>query len=145
MRPKAPRILAFSSLLGFVVAFSAGSLTNVTSHRTAAPPTTVTVPTTTAPGVPTTTRRATGAVEQFGFGQVAVTVTVHGRHIVDVSVASETFAESYSQSLAAQAIPVLRDEVLASQSTQVSGVSGATYTSQGYLASVQSALDALGV
>lgn len=145
MTRRAPRVLAFSSLLGFVVAFSAGSLTNATPHRSAAPPTTVTVPTTTAPGARATTRRATGAVEQFGYGQIAVTVTVHGHQIVDVSVASDSFAESYSQNLAAQAIPVLRGEVLASQSTQVNGVSGATYTSQGYLASVQSALDALGV
>ncbi|MEO8908573.1 MAG: FMN-binding protein [Microbacteriaceae bacterium] len=41
----------------------------------------------------------------------------------------------------AQAEPILKQEVLASQSAHVDSVSGATYTSQGYTASVQSAID----
>jgi uncharacterized protein with FMN-binding domain len=40
---------------------------------------------------------------------------------------------------------VLHDEVLASQSANVSNVSGATYTTQAYLSSVQSALDQAGL
>jgi uncharacterized protein with FMN-binding domain len=42
-----------------------------------------------------------------------------------------------------QAIPVLRSEVLAAQSANVQGVSGASYTSSAYVKSVQAALDAL--
>lgn len=39
------------------------------------------------------------------------------------------------------AAPVLRTEVLAAQSAKVSSVGGATYTTDGYLTSLQSALD----
>lgn len=39
------------------------------------------------------------------------------------------------------ALPVLHDEVLAAQSAEIDMVSGATVTSEGYLTSLQSALD----
>jgi uncharacterized protein with FMN-binding domain len=52
-------------------------------------------------------------------------------------------AEPYSQQLASQVIPMLRNEVLSAQSTSINAVSGATYTSQAYAASVQAALDKL--
>jgi uncharacterized protein with FMN-binding domain len=39
------------------------------------------------------------------------------------------------------AAPILRQEVLKAQSANVDTVGGATYSSQGYLASVQSAID----
>jgi uncharacterized protein with FMN-binding domain len=37
--------------------------------------------------------------------------------------------------------PVLRQEVLSAQSAQIDTVSGATWTSEGYAASLQSAFD----
>jgi uncharacterized protein with FMN-binding domain len=40
-----------------------------------------------------------------------------------------------------QALPILQQEVLASQSANIDTVSGATYTSEGYIQSVQSAID----
>jgi uncharacterized protein with FMN-binding domain len=42
-------------------------------------------------------------------------------------------------------LPMLRAQVLSSHSASISAVSGATYTSQAYAASLQSALDKLGV
>ena len=39
------------------------------------------------------------------------------------------------------ALPKLRAQVLAAQSSHIDGVSGATYTQEGYVQSVQSALD----
>jgi uncharacterized protein with FMN-binding domain len=86
---------------------------------------------------------ATGATEQYGFGQLAVRVTVRSGKIVNVAVPLIQTAESYSQQLAAQAIPMLRNEVLSAQSAQINGVSGATYTSQAYATSLQAALDKL--
>jgi uncharacterized protein with FMN-binding domain len=50
-------------------------------------------------------------------------------------------AEQFSQQLAVQAIPVLRNEVLSAQSARIQAVSGATYTSEAYAQSVQAALD----
>ncbi len=62
---------------------------------------------------------------------------------MEVGVANLQTAESYSQSLAQQVIPILRNEVLAAQSAKVNVISGATYTSEAYLYSLQSALDQL--
>jgi uncharacterized protein with FMN-binding domain len=90
-------------------------------------------------------RTALGTSEQYGYGVLAVKVTVRGSRITDVSVARLQTAEQYSQRLAQQVIPVLRNEVLSAQSTHINGISGATYTSEAYAYSVQSALDLLGV
>ena len=52
-------------------------------------------------------------------------------------------AEPYSQQLATQVLPTLKSEVLAAHSARINAVSGATYTSQAYADSIQSALDKL--
>jgi uncharacterized protein with FMN-binding domain len=90
-------------------------------------------------------RTATGATEQYGYGQLAVKVTVAGTRITSVSVPAIQTAEPYSQQLATQVIPMLRSEVLAGQNARIHGVSGATYTSEAYAMSLQSALDKLHV
>jgi len=86
---------------------------------------------------------ATGATEQYGYGKLAVRVTVRSGKIIDVAVPLIQTAEAYSQQLATQVIPMLRNEVLSAQSARINGVSGATYTSQAYAASLQAALDKL--
>jgi hypothetical protein len=88
-------------------------------------------------------RQATGALEQYGYGELAVRVTVHGNEVTAVSVPVLRTAEPYSQQLAQQVIPMLRSEVLAVHSARINAVSGATYTSEAYALSIQSALDKL--
>jgi uncharacterized protein with FMN-binding domain len=90
-------------------------------------------------------KSATGAVVGYGYGELSVTVTVHGNQITDVSVPLLRTAEPYSQQLAQQVIPMLKSEVLAAHSVRIHGVSGATYTSEAYARSIQSALDKLHV
>ena len=90
-------------------------------------------------------RSATGVVVQYGYGELSVAVTVHGGQITAVSVPLLRTAEPYSQQLAQQVIPMLRSEVLAAHSAQIHGISGATYTSEAYARSIQSALDKLHV
>jgi len=135
-----------ASVAGFagIVALHAGNAPSLPGAT--APPAPVssvhgtTTPTTTAVPV---TGTAVGTSEQYGYGVLAVKVTEQSGHITDVSVASLQTAEQYSQNLAQQVIPMLRSEVLSAQSAQINAISGATYTSQAYAASVQSALDAL--
>jgi uncharacterized protein with FMN-binding domain len=91
------------------------------------------------------TRSAVGASEQYGYGALSVRVTVRGNRIEDVTVNGLQTAEQYSQQLAAQVIPILHSEVLSAQSARINGISGASYTSQAYALSVQSALDKLHV
>ncbi len=86
---------------------------------------------------------AIGAAAQYGYGVISVKVTVTGSKITDISVASLQTAESYSQQIANQVIPTLRGEILKAQSLKVYGISGATYTSDAYAQSVQSALTKL--
>jgi hypothetical protein len=88
-------------------------------------------------------RHATGAVEPYGYGQLSVAVTVRGGQIVAVSVPVLHTVDPYSQQLAEQVIPELRSEVLAGHSAQIHAVSGATFTSEAYAQSIQSALDKL--
>lgn len=149
-------IIAMSALTGFGVV--AGLSSVQPSLSLVAPPSTnrstTTSPTTPSTSHPTTTtpitspptvRSATGTLEQYGYGQLAVRVTVRGSTVTGLSVSTLQTAESFSQQLAQQAIPVLQNEVLTAQSTAVTAVSGATYTSEAYLSSIQSALDSLGV
>ena len=77
------------------------------------------------------------------YGQLSVTVPGRGSRIVAVSVPVLHTIDQYSQQLAQQVIPMLRSEVLAAHSAQIHGVSGATYTSEAYAQSIQSALDKL--
>ncbi len=86
---------------------------------------------------------ATGTREQYGYGILAVKASVKGRRILDVSVATLQTAESYSQQIAQQVIPMLRSEVLSAQSARVNIITGATYTCEAYLYSLQSALNHL--
>ena len=64
--------------------------------------------------------------------------------ITDVQTLQLPGGQFRSQQIGQYAAPQLRSEVLAAQSAQVNTISGATYTSEGYLQSVQSALDQAG-
>ncbi len=83
----------------------------------------------------------TGQSVNTPYGSVQVKVTVASGSISDVIAVHLTDRGGYSVQVSNYAAPILRGEVLQSQSTQVSMVSGATYTSEAYLTSLQSALD----
>ncbi|MDF2443273.1 MAG: hypothetical protein JWR01_1476 [Subtercola sp.] len=87
----------------------------------------------------------TGAVSNTRYGTVQVSITVTAGTITDVTALRLTDKEAKSVSISNRAAPVLRQEVLAAQSAQVASVSGATYTSDAYLTSLQSALDQAGL
>jgi len=87
------------------------------------------------------TRTITGAVETTMFGPMQVKITLDGTRITNVAVVQETNDGQESQSIDAFAIPKLTAETLTAQSARIDTVSGATTTSQGYIGSLQSALD----
>lgn len=86
----------------------------------------------------------TGAVVQTQFGNMQVSVTIANGAITAVTPLQLTNRGGRSVAISNQAAPILRSEVLAAQSANVQSVSGATYTTQGYLRSLQSALDTAG-
>ena len=78
------------------------------------------------------------------FGNVQVQVTISGGKITDVTPLQLTGPDGRSVQISNQAAPMLLQEVLAAQSANVSSIGGATYTSDGYLRSLQSALTQAG-
>ena len=83
-----------------------------------------------------------GSVVQTRFGSVQVQITVQTGKITDVTALQLTDAERKSVQISNRAAPLLRAEVLQSQSADVQTISGATVTSDAYLNSLQAALDA---
>ena len=83
-----------------------------------------------------------GDVVQTRFGSVQVQITVKAGTITDVTALKLTDHEGRSVQISNYAAPILRSEVLQSQSADVQTVGGATVTSDAYLTSLQAALDA---
>jgi uncharacterized protein with FMN-binding domain len=77
---------------------------------------------------------------QYPYGAIQVTLKIDGGTITDVAATYPLAGESAT--INPRAIPKLKQEVLTAQSAKIAAVSGATYTSQAYLTSLQSALDA---
>jgi len=92
---------------------------------------------------PAAGRSAAGPDVQFGYGILDVKVTASGNRITDVSVPFLQTAEPTSQQISAEAIAMLRDEALSAQGGRIDAISGATYTSEAYIQSLQAALDKL--
>ncbi|MHB1445154.1 MAG: FMN-binding protein [Acidimicrobiales bacterium] len=97
-------------------------------------------PTAAAPSGP---RTATGKLEQYGYGQLAVRVTVNGSRITNVVVAKLQVAEPTSGQYAAQVDPMLCKQALSMQTGKIDGFSGATYSSEAFTYSLQAALNQL--
>jgi uncharacterized protein with FMN-binding domain len=86
-------------------------------------------------------RTITGAVASTQYGPMQVQVTLVGKKITQVNVLQRTDDGTESDQIDATAIPKLTSETLAAQSARIDAVSGASYTSSGYIQSLQSALD----
>jgi uncharacterized protein with FMN-binding domain len=74
------------------------------------------------------------------FGDVVVRVVVTNGHITDVQSVQLPSDRARSAYISQVAGPMLRSEVLQAQSANIDIISGATYTSQSYAQSVESAL-----
>lgn len=130
----------------FVAAAQGGSVTS-------SPAPAVTVPTasaaaTTATAAPTTAAAAsstvTGDVADTRWGPVQVQLTLQNGKITDVSVIQYPNGNGKDEEINATALPILVQETKSAQSAKIDMVSGATVTSEGYVNSLQSALDKAG-
>lgn len=86
----------------------------------------------------------TGDAKTVRYGTTQVKVVISGGRITDVTVVQENQDDGRSVQISESAFPTLREEVLQAQKADVDTVSGATYTSLQYEASLQSALDRAG-
>ena len=81
-----------------------------------------------------------GTVQETRYGPVQVRVTVRAGRLVDVTALQLPQNEPRSAEISVFSAPLLRQEALQAQSASVDTVSGATYTSDGYRASLSAAL-----
>ena len=83
----------------------------------------------------------TGTAAQTRWGPVQVQLTMSGSTITNVTVLQSPSGNGRDVEINDNALPILIKETLAAQSASIDMVSGATVTSDGYLTSLQSALD----
>jgi uncharacterized protein with FMN-binding domain len=112
------------------------------SPATATPSPTTSAP---APTSAAAARTVLGPAVQTQYGVVQVKITLSGSTITNAGFAQLTADDRRSADINAQAAPILLQQTLSAQSAKIDGVSGASYTSQGYEQSLQSALDKAGI
>jgi uncharacterized protein with FMN-binding domain len=91
------------------------------------------------------TTTVTGPSASTRWGPVQVQLRIAGRVITDVTVVEYPSGNGKDRQINARALPVLVQETLDAQSAEIDMVSGATVTSDGYLESLQGALDGAGL
>lgn len=82
----------------------------------------------------------TGPSVNVYYGYVQVKAIISGGKLTDVTFLSYPNDRGTSRQINAQAMPILTQEAISAQSAQVSGVSGASETSRGFIESLGSAL-----
>lgn len=102
--------------------------------------------TTTVPAAPTCTGETLlgpSVSTRWGPVQVQAVVADDGT-LCDVEAVDSPSGDRRSASISQRAIPTLNRQALAAQDADIDGVSGATYTSNGYARSLQAILDSVG-
>ena len=96
---------------------------------------------TSKPSPPTSSAVYTGDVAQTQWGPVQVAITVQGGKITRSRAVQYPQGNGTDAQINGYALPVLDKEVVQQQRAAIDTVSGATVTSDGYLQSLQSAID----
>jgi uncharacterized protein with FMN-binding domain len=86
-------------------------------------------------------RRYTGVTVRTKYGPMQVRIAMRGGRLVRVWALRLTDRYGRSVRASTAAAPLLERRSIAAQSSRIVGVTGATYTSEGYRRSLQSALD----
>jgi uncharacterized protein with FMN-binding domain len=92
-------------------------------------------------GSATAARTVTGPVVQTRWGPVQVKVSLSNGKVTDIQAVQYPQGTNRDDEINSVALPLLRSAALKAQSANIDMVSGATVTSQGYLQSLQAALD----
>jgi uncharacterized protein with FMN-binding domain len=127
-------ILAVTATVAGLVALLSFKTHSSATERTGASPS---APPALVPGE----RAVTGNVADTVYGPVQVQVLVRAARIVNVSILEQPESTNMDVQIGQYAFPKLISETLTAQSARIDTVSGATYTSGGYIKSLQSALD----
>jgi uncharacterized protein with FMN-binding domain len=102
-------------------------------------------PTATATASSSKTQSVTSDAVPTQYGDVQLQVTVSGGKITKIEPLALPSSDPKSYAISSYAEPLLRESALRKQSADIDMVSGATFTSEGYQAALQSALDKAGL
>jgi hypothetical protein len=86
-------------------------------------------------------RTVTGDTVRTRYGNVQVQITVQGKKITAVAPVQLPDSNGIDLEIDQQVVPILVQESISAQSASIDAISGATYTSDGYIRSLQSAID----
>ena len=143
-----------STLTIVVLLFGYHTSTNDTSSATAPsnasstpPPSTPrsSSPSGSSSGSSSATNTYDGSVASTRWGPVQVQISVTAGEITQVTVLQQPSGNPKDTEINDYALPVLVQDTIAAQSADIDMVSGATVTSDGYVESLQSALDQAGL
>ncbi|GLX03778.1 FMN-binding protein [Microbispora sp. NBRC 16548] len=96
-------------------------------------------------GVTSGGQTLTGDSADTRWGPVQVAIVISGGKMAGIKVLDAPANNHRDIRINNEALPILNEEALTAQSAQIDTVSGATYTSEGYIRSLQSALDKAGL
>jgi uncharacterized protein with FMN-binding domain len=102
-------------------------------------------PSSSSPSSSSGTKTYTGSVASTRWGPVQVEITVTTGKITGVTVLQQPNGNPKDDEINDYALPILVQDTLSAQSADIDMVSGATVTSDGYLQSLQAALDEAGI
>lgn len=90
-------------------------------------------------------KTVTGDEAQTIYGPIQVKITVKNGKVTAAEAIEYPNNDPRDAQINSYAIPALNSEAVSASSAQIDTISGATYTSQGYMSSLQSALDKAGL
>ena len=124
---------------------STNKSTSAATVPSASAPTTTSSPQGGSSGNSSNIKTYTGSVAQTRWGPVQVKITVQDGKVTKVTVLQQPNGNRRDQEINDQALPILIDETVSAQNAKIDMVSGATVTSEGYLQSLQAAIDEAGI
>jgi uncharacterized protein with FMN-binding domain len=119
--------------------------TTTPATGTAPTPSTAAGSSATVSGSSTAAKTYNGSSADTRWGTVQVQITVQNGKITSATTLQVPDGNGRDQEINSYAVPILDQEVVKAQSAQIDTVSGATVTSDGYLQSLQAAIDAAGL
>ena len=124
---------------------STNKSTSAATVPSASAPTTTSSSQASSSGNSSNIKTYTGSVAQTRWGPMQVKITVQDGRLTKVTVLQQPNGNRRDQEINDQALPILIDETVSAQNAKIDMVSGATVTSEGYLQSLQAAIDKAGI
>jgi uncharacterized protein with FMN-binding domain len=129
----------------FAILSTVAALVMLLSFKTQSSATTATGSSTAGSASNAASTTVTGSAIDTRYGPVQVRIAVVSGKVTAVTAITYPQSNPRDQQINSSAIPQLNAEATTAKNAQIDSVSGATYTSAGYISSLQSALTKAGI